>query len=86
MTTPDVWGLLEEARKLLLHGEPHQRLSGAERLTAALALREQYVLVPREPTREMLCAWRDNEGTDEYFESGQGIGICYRAMLAAVEK
>jgi hypothetical protein len=47
MTTPDVWGLLEEA-----FGEL-QWCSGSpdfcpllEKLHAALAMREQYVLVP----------------------------------------
>jgi hypothetical protein len=44
---------------------------------------EGWRLVPVEPTRKMLCAWRDAQYTDEYYESGKGIGHCYERMLAA---
>src|SRR6266853_1641492 len=55
---PDVWGLLEQARASiyrLFHQTDGQRTLISD-INAALAQRDRFALVPKEPTEEMLYA------------------------------
>ncbi len=67
---PDVWTLLQEAANQLrytafMHSETERLMT---RLDAALAQRDRFVMVPKEPTREMYdaawSAWGDTSFDD----------------------
>lgn len=96
---PDVFRLLERARSLFLtdtlakyegmvDAQQHELLKAID---AALAQRERFVLVPKEPTEEMKMAGANAPLPAVHIDSISGraqlsASTCYRAMLAASPK
>ena len=78
---PDVWALLEQARDLLQRmsvGKPP--LDCAYCINAALAQRDRFVLVPKEPDDAMIEA-----GAASYRKQNGWLDV-WDEMLAAVPK
>jgi len=81
---PDVWGILERAREVLhWHKRDYDVLRDID---AALAQRDRFVLVPREPNSEMINAAMGSmeSPSDDPFQIV--FRNAYRAMLAAAPK
>ncbi len=67
---PDVWGLLEQARDMMLHWATHTQKAARLRkelcdcIDAVLAQRDRFVLVPKEPVATVNWnPWGDFEVT-----------------------